>query len=137
MTFQNNINVRETFCEVAINPKLYSLEIVHSASYIMLDDCYIVIDGDPEKEILVRIKPKEKGKKLEDLGLEFSNNLITFKEYDNNFKNNKEIRDLIMQRALVTNDPSLLYNLNDDIFSETEEDPEDIAVPWEDKYNKK
>ena len=48
---------------------------------------------------------------------------------------------MIIQRALFTNDPSIIDEVNSegkiDLDDEEFEDPEGIAVPWEEKYGKK
>ena len=62
---------------LSINPKLYALETVYSAAYVFLDRAYILLDGDPEKEILVKLKPKQK-EDLDKLGGEFFNELINY-----------------------------------------------------------
>ena len=57
----------------------------------------------------------------------------------------KKIRETILQRALITNDPSILDSGEEfeDILDESEEDegylddPEGIAIPWEEKYEGK
>ena len=41
-----------------INPNLYSLEVIYSAAYAFLNKAYILLDGNPEKEILVKLKSK-------------------------------------------------------------------------------
>jgi len=118
-----NIEKKNGVQIVHINPKIYSLDVVYTAAYVFLDSAYIVLDGDPEKEILVKIKPKQKD---DELGLKFQNELLTYAEYKQNFEDNKDIRQAIMQSALLTNDPM------DDYI----DDPKGIRIPWEDKYGK-
>ena len=58
------INKEEGYALISINPKIYPLDVVYSAVYILLDKAYIVIDGDPEEEIIVEIRSKEKNGKV-------------------------------------------------------------------------
>ncbi|MCK5025025.1 MAG: hypothetical protein KAS15_00430, partial [Nanoarchaeota archaeon] len=55
------------------------------------------------------------------------------------------IREMLLQRALIANDPSLIEgsdNEFEEILDEFEDDddylddPEGIAIPWEEKYGK-
>ena len=55
-----------------VNPKIYSLDVVQAAAYVLMDRAYVVIDGDPEKEILVELKPTDKKEDLEKLGRDFN-----------------------------------------------------------------
>lgn len=139
---EKNIKIEGDSVVLVVNPKLYDLETVYSASYVFLDRAYVLLDGDPKKEILVKLKPKEKCD-LEALGGEFFNELISYSDYKARAKQTKTIRETLLQRALLTNDPSVveqdpvddaLDDIDDDDYLE---DPEGIAVPWEEKYGKK
>jgi His-Xaa-Ser system protein HxsD len=135
-----NIKIENNSAVLSINPKLYALDAIYSAAYVFLDKAYIVLDGDPEKEILVKIKPKEGGD-LEKLGNEFLNELINYADYQKRAEQTKKIREMLLQRALITNDPSIVEDDSefDELLKELEDedypdDPEGIAVPWEEKY---
>ncbi|MAE42724.1 His-Xaa-Ser system protein HxsD [Candidatus Woesearchaeota archaeon] len=125
---------------LSINPKLYHLEVIYSASYVFLDKAYVFLDGDPEKEILVTLKPKE-NIDLEKLGGEFFNELVNYADYRTRAKQTQKIREVLLQRALFTNDPikqtspefdDLIKGLEDDKFDDTD----DIAIPWDEKYKR-
>ena len=59
---------------------------------------------------------------------DFNNELITYAVYKAKTAENQVIRDTIVQRALSTNLPGDEQDYLDD--------PESIAVPWEEKYGK-
>ena len=126
-----------------INPKIYPLEVVYSASYVFLDKAYIMLDGDPKKEVIVRMRPKGK-EDLEKLGGEFMNELINYGDYKNRAEQTKKIREMLLERSLITNDPSSVTQKKDEfdkVMDELEDDdylddPEGIAIPWEEKYGK-
>jgi len=140
---EENLKVNENSVVIKINPKLYPLETVYSAAYVFLDKAYVLLDGDPKKEILVELKPKQK-QDLKTLGGEFFNELINYADYQKRAEHTKKTRETILQRALITNDPSILQNniANDEFDNLPEdledndylEDPEGIAIPWEEKY---
>jgi His-Xaa-Ser system protein HxsD len=134
---------------IKLNSKLYSPEIIYCAAYIFIDKAYIILDGDPEKEIIVMLKPKGKYD-LKKLGLEFYNELLSYSVYSKKNKDSKAVRDAILQRAILTNESyspqAATADAVDDkeieeelkkIDMEATEEIKDIAVPWEDKYGKK
>lgn len=139
------ICVKEDSAILRVNPKSYPLEAIYSASYVFLDKAYILLDGDPKKEIIVTLKAKGK-EDLKKLGGEFFNELINYADYQRRAKETKKIREILLQRALITNDPSVLQNngefdkamkkSGDDDDLDYLEDPEGIAIPWEEKYGK-
>lgn len=141
---RDNIEVTKDSVILSINPKLYALETVYSAAYVFLDRAYVLLDGDPKKEIIVKLKSKKK-EDLEKLGLEFLNELINYSDYQKRSEQTKKIREILLQRALITNDPSIIQadkEFNDEIegLDDDEDfldDPEGIAIPWEEKYGKK
>ena len=141
------ISIEDGSVILKVNPKLYPLDAVYSAAYVFLDRAYVLLDGDPKKEVIVKLMPKEKHD-LKKLGGEFFNELINYADYNKRAKETKSIREMLLQRALITNDPSVLQEggeeldkvmgeLDDDEDSDYLEDPEGIAIPWEEKYGKK
>ena len=135
------MKIEKDFVILNINPKVYPLETIYSAAYVFLDKAYILLDGDPKKEILVKLKPKEK-QNLEKLGGDFLNELINYADYQKRAEKTKEIREMLLQRALITNDSSILQRKDSESDKLTEElgdgdfldDPEGIAIPWEEEY---
>ena len=134
---KNNIQINKDHCIIDINPKIYALDVIYSAAYVFIDKAYIILDGDPKKKITVLLKPKE-DYDLEKLGMEFNNELLNYAQYKEKNTQNKPIREAIIQRALITNDPSLIDDgvFDDDELDDFLDDPEGIAIPWEEKYGK-
>lgn len=153
MKTEKRFEIKEDFVRVFVDPELYHIDAVYSASYVFLDTAYIMLDGNPKKGIYVELRPKkhiQSKNDLELLGREFANELINFSDYQERSNSTRKMRELLMQRALFTNDPDafkkeydkgesekfdkLLQELEDD--NEFLEDPEKISVPWEEKYGK-
>lgn len=111
---------------VTVNPKIYSLDVIYSASYVFLDRAYIKLEGDPDKEVEVIIKTNEE-KDLEKIKKDFENELLNYAFYKSQVEKTKEIRNIILQRALLTNESEEGLNLDENDFSG---DPEEV-VPWE------
>ena len=131
------INEKEGSCFVSVNTRLYPLDVVYSAAYVFIDKAYIVLEGDKNK-LKVMLKPKD-ACDLERLGSEFNNELLNYALHNKKNEKTKAVRDAIMQRALITNDPSIIDDdaLFDEELDEIFDDPEGIAIPWEEKYGKK
>ncbi len=126
------IHKKDNYVLVSVNPKLYSLEVVYSAAYSMIDRVYVILGGDPEQEILAELRPK-KGKNLEEIGREFNNELINYAVYIMQSERNKKEKETLIKRALLTNvqTPEVSSENVDDIIGKPPvEDPENIAKPW-------
>ena len=128
------INKEEGYALISINPKIYPLDVVYSAVYVLLDKAYIVIDGDPAEEIIVEIRSKEKDGDVEEIGHELNNELVNYAVYKTQSEKNKAIRQTIIQRALLTNNFEADDISDDGEIGDYLDDPEGIAVPWEEKY---
>lgn len=136
---------------LSVDPDCYSLESVYSACYRYLDSVYVFLKGDPKKEIKVELKPKENfsDSKLEDLAGNFSNELLNSGLRNKVAEKNEELRKYIVSSVLLGSSREMKNEfLNNEAagesFSEAEdqdggnqeldEDPLDIATPWEEKY---
>lgn len=127
------IDKKEGVVRISVNPKIYAMSVIYGAAHAFTRDNYVLLDGDDEIEIIVELKPIESGKKLEELGRQFCNRLLSYQVYKEKMKENETVRNLILYRALATNSAvSLEDNDKDGV-----EDVEGIAVPWEEKYKDK
>ncbi|MFA6285182.1 MAG: His-Xaa-Ser system protein HxsD [Parcubacteria group bacterium] len=139
---KSKINIKENQIVFQLSSRNYPLEAVHNTAYVFLDRAYIYLDGDPEKEIVVSLKGKDKLDKiqLEALRGEFLNELLNYLVRIQIAKQNKKIREFVVGSALIHGlGTDLMSNENIDNGStgEWKSDPLGIAVPWEDKYEKK
>ena len=115
----------------------YPLEAIYGTAYVFLDKAYLFLDSHASKKIEVSLKGKKKltKKQLESLKGEFLNELLNYTLRVNLSKHNRKIREYIVSQALfsavneegITQENELGY----------EDDPLGIAVPWEEKYEKK
>ena len=94
------IHENEKFVLIVVNSKIYPLPVVHSAAYIMTDKAYIILDGDPDGDILIQIRPKDANSSLEALGRKFSEELLNYSTYMIQSERNRELRNIIFQKAL-------------------------------------
>lgn len=124
---KSNMEIHDDHVIVRVNPKIHPLDIIYSASYILLEEAYVVIDGEPESKISVELRPKG-SLSPEQLANKLNDELINYSVYKTQSEKNSQLRLAIIQRALLTN------GFEDEL--EDFEDPEGIAIPWEEKYGK-
>lgn len=167
--------IQENEISLELNPKLYNLETIYSASYQMLEEAFIRFEGDPDETIKVLISNQESTKntpeELTKLAKKFLNLLINYAYYKINSKNKESLRTLLLKKSFESinseqcetqeNNPSQNAITQIDNFSDEEEyiptkntfdkdeddvdspinedlefdDPDEIAIPWEDKFN--
>lgn len=97
-----NFEIKDSSVILSVNPKIYPLDVIFSAAYIFTDKNYIILDGNPEDEILVEIKPKEKTNEMEKIAMEFNNELVNYGSYAVQSARNTHLRHIILQRVLQT-----------------------------------
>ena len=102
-----NIEIDEKgeYAFFSVNPKIYPISVVYAAAYVMIDRAFILLDGDPKKEINVEIRKKENHHKLKELIISFNEELLNYATYEVQSKKNKKIQELLLQRVLLTNNP--------------------------------
>ncbi|MCF7861543.1 hypothetical protein K9M79_04835 [Candidatus Woesearchaeota archaeon] len=134
------INKEEGYVMISVNPKFYPTDVVMSAAYIFSDRTYVLVDGDPIEEIIVKLIPKEKAD-VEKLGREFNNELVEYANHTISAIKNAKLREAILNRVLLTS--SLEKQEIEEDFGALDEakpwmtnDPDGVAKPWEEKYGK-
>ena len=128
-----NISICEGVVTININPDIYPLDVIYSASYVFLERTHIFLDGCPTEEVFVEMKSK-KNEDLEKLAMDFIDELITYADYKKRAEKSKKIREAIIQRALLSNDPSLYGEIGTpDGANHENESLKEIAIPWEER----
>ena len=134
------LSKEEDSVTVSVNTGIYPMDVIYSASYVFLDRAYILINGDPKKTVTVKLIPKEEQDPRK-MGMEFNNELLSYSLYKTQSEKNAAVREAIIQRALLTAEfapESPPADIPE--FEESEadfiEDPEGIAIPWEEKFGK-
>lgn len=102
MSSDDKIRITGKKASIRINPKIYPLEIVCSAAYSFVDRAYILLDGDPEKEITANLEFKDGTREPEKLVQEFLEELLNYLVYYSHRRENQEIRKILLERALLT-----------------------------------
>ncbi len=145
----DNIEFYEDYAVVKVDPRIFSLDIVFMAAYVMVDRAYVFVTGDPKVEIRVQIRSFDK-EKLEEVAREFNNQLLNYAVYDIQSRRTADLRKILLAKALLSNlskeeeeveeECEEDYNgtveeefdipMDDSVFSDYREDPENITIPW-------
>jgi His-Xaa-Ser system protein HxsD len=129
------INEKDGYAVVKVNPKIYPLDVIYSAAYVFLDRVYLSLDGDPEKEVKIELRLKSLKsikEELEKLGREFFNELLNYSFYKKQAEKNQSVRETLLKTALNTNIQEECSPIEEYL-----EDPGGISIPWEEKYGDK
>jgi His-Xaa-Ser system protein HxsD len=148
------VNERAGSVDIKVNSGIYPLDIIYSAAYSFTRGNYVILDKEGD-DIIVELRPKEEKKDLEALGRDFLNSLIRFVVHKQNCEESKDTRYMFLQRALLINSPpdnvagssgpiqaasdavdGGMEDFDLDNLDELIDDPDGIAVPWEEKYGK-
>jgi len=74
------VDEAENYVAVKVNTKIFKIHSIMNAADEFLEESNFIIDGDPEKEIIVKFVPKKKFAKaqLADLANRFCTLLVSF-----------------------------------------------------------
>ena len=86
------INNKENKVIIFINPKIFPAALVNSTASAFKGDNWISVDGDPETDLMVEVKPKKEAN-LELLAREFNNKLLELSTED--IKVDEKNKDLV------------------------------------------
>ncbi|MEW6074782.1 MAG: His-Xaa-Ser system protein HxsD [Candidatus Omnitrophota bacterium] len=127
--------------EFLINPRIYPLEAIYATCYVFVDRYYLFLD-EVRQRIKIVFTPKASNRRNHNLLKgeflnELLNNTLRFKIS----KRNQRIREMIVKEALFFSQPK--KEIDGVVASEEktnqswQNDPEGIAIPWEEKYKRK
>ncbi|MBW2972339.1 His-Xaa-Ser system protein HxsD [Candidatus Woesearchaeota archaeon] len=145
MEYTNKIGTIKVYDDCGtlnINPHIYPLDVIYSAAYIMIDKAYIVLDGNPNTEIIVEIRKKNENQDVKNLIEEFNDELLNYLVHKSQGSQNARVKEILLQRALLTNsseqavkeDNVVLKTIKKKMFTDTK----GIMKVWEEvRTNKK
>jgi His-Xaa-Ser system protein HxsD len=102
----NNTEKSENSIRIQIDPRIYSLDAIYAASYVMLEKAYILLDGNPKNQIIVMITPKN-SKNAKEIKNEFMNELIRLGFYKNQAREAGIVKTLILKKILMISDEEM------------------------------
>lgn len=127
---------KQSFLKVSIDLSVYPLEAVFGACYVFVDRVYIFLEKKAGNKITATFRPKKDSAKLAGLVGEFMNELLNYALRISLAKENKKIREYLVEQALfgAAGQESISSFSQSEFSHSSKDDPLGIAVPWEEKY---
>ena len=127
---------------VPVDTSIYPLEVIHCAAYVLMDRAYVLLEPGDGTAVKVRLCGKEELDRegLRKLGGEFANELTNQSLRDTLDASGRKIREYIIAKSHFFHDQGgqdIQSLLDATMLEAFDDDPLDIAVPWEDKYGDK
>lgn len=94
------IDQKKKLVMVSVNPKIFPLPVIFSASYLMMDQAFVVIDGNPENQVLVSLRPRQ-NQSLEEIARLFNDELLNYAVNSNESKKTQKLRDELIKQAFA------------------------------------
>ncbi len=124
---------------VPVDTRAYPLEVIYGAAYVLMDRAYVHLVPSGGGIVDVRLAGKDllDGAGLRALGGEFANELVNQALRVTLDESGRKLREYIVAKAHFFHEEGGrdVQKLLDATMQEAfDEDPLDIAVPWEEKY---
>ena len=117
---------------IKLTKQLYNKEIISKAAFSFTNDCFVSLDADDDY-YYIAIERKD-GEDDPNLEKEFGNEVVTQAARYNIMKETKELREIIIGRALA----STILNDSDTGFVDDESfQAEDIIYDWFERHDTK
>lgn len=136
-----NFEIKGNSIFFKIDLRVYPLSAVYSAGYVFIDKCYVLLDRLDPSILQIELNLIDfSSDKLDILRKEFSNELLKFSFHTQLSEKTADIQSQIVQSALnagagaVIIDESELEKELENIGDFEVDDPDGIAVPWDEKY---
>lgn len=99
-----NLVISNEDATITINKNMYPKEVLVQACYVMLDECYFLID-EQKNNYIITLSLKNKKNNLKEKALQFFDELIEAQSYIDQLKRTSEIRQIILEKALLPQNP--------------------------------
>jgi His-Xaa-Ser system protein HxsD len=120
-----------------LDEELYCLDAIYGAAYLFVDRCYLFLSRPAERTVRVRLRSQQAtdGEALEALAGTFANELLNQVLRLRIGRSTLRIREQVMARAFASSgtDSTIAQLLAELDAEELDEEPLEIAVPWETK----
>ncbi|MEI7998125.1 MAG: hypothetical protein WCH62_01285 [Candidatus Omnitrophota bacterium] len=100
--------IADGWVNVPVNLKMYPLQTIHSSGYAFMDRAHVRLEEEKKDIVAVWLKPKKDKQDLQDLALQFSDELLNYAHYFSSLKANAENMKVLLQRALFSASPSIV-----------------------------
>lgn len=93
----------EKEADVILNPEIYPLDIIYGAAHILTDKAYFLLNGDPQKEVVVSITTKSEARDIKMLVGAFVDELLNFAVNKTKSCESLEFRNIVIERLRSAN----------------------------------
>lgn len=128
-----NIVKEENLIELYLDERIYNLVVIKKALFNYVEDCYYMLDHFDENIILVKIYLKDQNTNIDEYIKKLYNELFNESLRYDIMMQTKNIRELILGRALYTTCIDTDENTVDYDNNDKNHDINEIAVNWFDK----
>ena len=128
-----NIVKEENLIELYLDERIYNLVVIRKALFNYIEDCYYMLDHFDENIILVKIYLKDQNTNIDEYIKKLYNELFNESLRYDIMMQTKNIRELILGRALYTTCIDTDENTVDYDNNDKNHDINEIAVNWFDK----
>jgi His-Xaa-Ser system protein HxsD len=124
---------------VPVDRGLYPLEVIHGAAYVLMDRAFVLLEPGEGDTVQVRLCGRDPldDDGLRRLGGEFANELTNQALRATLDESGRKIREYIIAKSHFFHDQGgqdIQSLLDATMLEAFDDDPLDIAVPWEEKY---
>lgn len=123
-----------------LDEELYPLDAMYGAAYLFLDRCYVFFSRPAERKVRVRLRTQQPSTaaELEELGGKFANELLNQVLRVRIGRSAGALREQVLARAFAPTgtDSTIAQLLAELDAEELDEEPLEIAVPWETKHER-
>jgi len=128
---KTKFEILDDWIKVPVDLKVYPLQSIHSAGYAFLDRAHVRLEEESKGLVAVWLKGKNEAKDLQQLALEFSDELLNYAHYFSSLKANADNMKLLLQRALFSASPSIVKEAEEkeieDLIKELEAEEKQTA----------
>lgn len=97
---KTNFEINDNIATIKINKEIYPKEVITQTTYVMIENFYFLVDLD-ENYFIIEMKKKEGNLEEKDV-YQFFDELIESQSYLDQLKRTSQIRQTILERALLT-----------------------------------
>lgn len=133
------INIDKSTCSFSICTAIYSIDAIFKAAYIFLDEYYIFLDRRDNDHITIHITAKNNSSVIlwDDIVNEFNNELLRQNCHYIIQRDSKNIRELILGRALYEECIEVSTVESEVDSSDYDSDKKNIADAWSEEVKNK
>ena len=116
--------------ETSVNTEYYPIEVIMKTALLFLDEAYFYFEDGENKEVIINITLKDSTYKFNNFLKNFMNSMIEQKVRYDISKKTKNIREMIISRALYSASVEISDDKNDSINTSYDGDLDEIAKDW-------